>query len=708
MRFKRPTQAIVAVRCPSCSNMFEVETAKLADEPIMAIVVEESPRKPKPQPPASSHTARPNSSQRRPANSQQSGVSPALPAATTNINGGSPSVDDIVEVEAIEVDSFDEGTIILGGDDDLVSVEAVGDVVDNSRSQWRQSTPEQTPTNESESKQRSRAAKLTVGTSKSVATNARSKSSMGLIVAAIGGIAVSIAGLIFAGIFLLGRSKNQGHLALVTNYETAMRDIQDELKKFPTDSDSEKLNLQIAKLQNCLLECVKAPIKPESELANLRQRVNDLSAMQVETKRLASMVPLSAARGTNLDQLTTLVDLVNRQLSYGIRDFSTNRDRSTKICRESFGYFRQLDQSLARSVATSSSPDLAEICRILDQLEGSVVQYGAMAEDRSELVFEQRQIFECGEAFRRWCYGQLQLKGFNSESQAVAKEIDSAKQRFDLALKATKLDAQSLTALDRINKRMSEYNSPTSSQPSNGQPSRGQSASGQPSNGQPVGGVPSSGPFAANGNSRNGNETTTTTASSGDSTSKPANSVASRSSDPTSLGFDATPPSRSQSDNFPSRPNGTGLNEREAKGSRDIVVSPVPGSSTTGTSSSSSPDNLGRPGGSNSAMGNNDSLSTILGNADQPPDFPQPRFQGPDVLTIKIVSNKSAVELKNLGVTVAARTGGNSQIQIVGNRATISINNYNRKVHEAIGLLPFGRVEISDSQSRTLFINDVE
>ncbi len=61
-----------------------------------------------------------------------------------------------------------------------------------------------------------------------------------------------------------------------------------------------------------------------------------------------------------------------------------------------------------------------------------------------------------------------------------------------------------------------------------------------------------------------------------------------------------------------------------------------------------------------------------------------------------------------MGATIASRFGGVADVQVRDNYATISISNYNGKIFDAIKFIDFGKVEICDSQSRTLFIVDNE
>jgi hypothetical protein len=74
-----------------------------------------------------------------------------------------------------------------------------------------------------------------------------------------------------------------------------------------------------------------------------------------------------------------------------------------------------------------------------------------------------------------------------------------------------------------------------------------------------------------------------------------------------------------------------------------------------------------------------------------------------------MVTRKSKEELDQLATLLSRKFGAPIvDVQMRGNLATISFGTFPRKPSAIIPDLSFGKVEICDSQSRTVFINDYE
>ncbi len=638
MRFNRPTQKIAAVRCPVCRNFFEVESDKLEEEAVVAIVVDEAP--------IIATLIDESNDQSAPEVVRQSGR-PANPKRPKNPkpDSSAPDIfaDDGATLEAVEVGATSSSTASAA------------------------SPP--------------RSLRSVSGSSKSK-TSYQSNSAHGSnkrlpILLATAGSFVAVLLMAFVGyMFFSSGSENTIAAKLAKGYQTCLEDLRDYMKSSGDKPDPQELNKRVESFRSHLLLCVRHDRLGEADIAELRERLKTVYDLQQETKRTASQLPAGATRGSKIDQLPTLIDLIGKQHNYGVRQLATSTNEAAAFCKDALGGFRLVDQKLALALETSIDAELPEIAKCLDQLESEYIRYTEKSDSRTEMSFEQKQVFECGEDFRRWCLGELQLKGYGETCQSLQKEIENSKTRLDQALKSHKLTQLKLTALERVQNRINGVvDSGTAlakNESSNSTPSNAKSRN--ETNRNDSGGlnnqiVSNTSPSVAPSNAASG--ILPSSSSTGSS-----NSMASYGSERSGASPKSEPTEEINPFALPGEPNSK------------ATTSSTTSSSSSGTSSTSTG-------------------STAL-NTNEVPNFPRAKFQGFSSLTLKVISRKPDQKLRLMGATIASRFGGVADVQVRDNYATISISNYNGKIFDAIKFIDFGKVEICDSQSRTLFIVDNE
>lgn len=591
MRFKRPAQIVAAIRCPSCSKIFEVRSAELVEEPIVAVVVpEESP----------------------------------------------------LEVEIIED----------------IPVEVADGTSASRRGQPAQLAPSTTPT---VPKKRS-ATKLDQPIPK-VATSSSNR--LWVKVGAAAALAITLFGLGILGIKLIWRgAEDSDGLKLAQQYRSSLDELKTHLEEQKKKPDQESLKAHVDKFRGILFDCVKTPSHTDEQVKVIRTRINELNDLQSEVRRGCTLLPLSLTQSTKADQIPTLIDLINKQLSHGLRKLPEGQNRSIAYMSKTFDCFRTIDRRLAESFSDLSQPDLASIADSMDAIEELSVNYGEIAEDRTEMSFDQKQIFECGEAFRRWCLGQLTLAGHEKFCNALSNELNASKTRVDRALRATKLDKLAQNSAERINARIA---------------------------------APSGLLFQGLANKANESSSSSVgvTKNSGDNSSLP-NLANQQSSSPSST---ATNQATASSDSTSASRSAQGISQPSNINpftSTEQLDQDRPQSSPPISSFASQSGQTASSGASG--------LQQI--DAGQLPVFPPSRYSSPQSLTIKIISKRSQAELKPIATRIAAKFKSVADVQSNGVAATISISNYPGKIFEAIEQLGIGKVEICDSQSRTIFVND--
>ena len=640
MRFNRPSQKIAAVRCPVCRNFFEVESDKLEEEAVVAIVVDQAPiiatliDDPSDQTPT--EVARPVQPGHPPKSKRPKAPKPNPPA--TDI-----FADDEVTVEAVEVGST---SAFPSASPPQRSLKSVGGSSKSKNSYQPGSTQ-----------------------------GSITKKRIPIIIAAASSL-VAILVIAFVGYKYFSSGSNDTMAAkLAGGYQTCLEDLRDYMKSSGEKPDPQELDKRVESFRNHLLLCVRHDRLAEADVAELRERLKTVYDLQQETKKTASQLPAAATRGSRIDQLPTLIDLISKQHSYGVRQLAVSSNEANAFCKDALGSFRLLDQKLARALDSSIDSELPEIANCLDQLESEYLRYTEKSDSRTEMSFEQKQVFDCGEDFRRWCLGELQLKGYGDTCQSLQKEIDTSKSRLDQSLKSHKLIQLKLTALERVKNR--------------------------------INGVVDSGTALAK--TENPSSTPSNVKSRGDSNKSQDGGLNSQIASTTPPG---TSPG-SASGILPSSSSAGSSNSRSSYGSERVDASPKP-ESTAEVNPFALP---GEPNSKSTASKTTSSTSTTSGttsgtttalNLNDVPNFPPAKFQGFSSLTLKVVSNRPDQKLRLMGATIASRFGGVADVQVRENCATISISNYNGKIFDAIKFVDFGKVEICDSQSRTLFVIDNE
>lgn len=604
MRLKRPSQPTAAIRCPSCRTIFEVKSSELQDEPIVAEIVDEVPLE---------------------------AIIMDEPLSETQANFGSGAAAVIVDI------------------DDFEAPAAVTNL---------------SVANPPPPRNRATAAKATPN----AIHNAPSQSSLlknkKVLVGIVGGstLLVAMLGLIVLK-FLFASDRSESAVVL-DRYQEALTSAKDSLTQLSSKPDTALINAEVDRMQRALVEIVRSPIFEDSQEKEFRAKVESLSGLSREVKRICTLMPLAASNGTKVEQMPIMIDLIEKQLNYGQRKVVDNKERPNRFLIEAFEHFRALDRNLAQTLKDGTAPDLNSLGSTLDKLDEACVRYGEAALDRFEMTFEQKQIFECGDSFRRWSLNQLSQAGHENPCTALGKEIEAEKRRFDQALRATRLDNLTLSGVDRINKRMSE----------------------------PTGTL-----FAKDSKSSN---------------------------DAKSNANVDTIPNRTES-------NRSGVGSASSQGSTELANSNVAGSdqfaksSNEVSSSQSNPINgvFGANSNLNSNRSSNDqkmnSGRSTLGNSDEgksaPVDlnqaqiFPAPRYWNADSLVLKVITRKSKVEIEQIAKQLSSKlNAGVADVQKSGDLVTISFSLYRSKPSAAVGAINFGKVEICDSQSRTLFVNDYE
>lgn len=636
MRFNRPSQKIAAVRCPVCRNFFEVESDKLEEEAVVAMVVDQSPIMATliddPSDHAPTEVARP--------------VPPGHPPKSKRPKAAKPKPPE---------------TDIFAADDVIVEAVEVG----STSSTFQPSSPPP------------RSLKSVGGSSKTRSSyqsgtqGSFSNKRIPIIIAAASSF-VAILVIAFVGYRYFSSGSNDTMAAkLAGGYQTCLEDLRNYMQSSGEKPDPQELDKRVESFRNHLLLCVRHDRLAESDIAELRERLKAVYDLQQETKKTANQLSAAATRGSKIDQLPTLIDLINKQHNYGVRQLASSSNEATAFCKDALGNFRLLDQKLARALDSSIDSELPEIANCLDQLESEYIRYTEKSDTRTEMSFEQKQVFDCGEDFRRWCLGELQLKGYADTCQSLQKEIDSSRSRLDQALKSHKLIQLKLTALERVKNR--------------------------------INGVVDSGTALAK--TESSSSTPSNVKSRGDSNKSQDGGLNSQVASTTQSGIS----SGSASGILPSSSTAGSTNARSSYGSERVDSSPKAESTEEANPFALS----GEPNSKSTASKTTSSTSTTSGtattlNPNEVPNFPSAKFQGFSSLTLKVVSKKPDQKLRLMGATIASRFGGVADVQVRENCATISISNYNGKIFDAIKFVDFGKVEICDSQSRTLFVVDNE
>ncbi len=285
MRFNRPTQKIAAVRCPVCRNFFEVESDKLEEEAVVAIVVDEAP--------IIATLIDESNDQSAPEVVRQSGR-PANPKRPKNPkpDSSAPDIfaDDGATLEAVEVGATSSSTASAA------------------------SPP--------------RSLRSVSGSSKSK-TSYQSNSAHGSnkrlpILLATAGSFVAVLLMAFVGyMFFSSGSENTIAAKLAKGYQTCLEDLRDYHKSSGDKPDPQELNKRVESFRSHLLLCVRHDRLGEADIAELRERLKTVYDLQQETKRTASQLPAGATRGSKIDQLPTLIDLIGKQHNYGVRQLAT-------------------------------------------------------------------------------------------------------------------------------------------------------------------------------------------------------------------------------------------------------------------------------------------------------------------------------------------------------------------------------------------------
>jgi hypothetical protein len=365
-----------------------------------------------------------------------------------------------------------------------------------------------------------------------------------------------------------------------------------------------------------------------------------------------------------------MIELITKQLNYGLRQPRPSREAIDQFCLAAFASFRRMDQSLGKALLADRI-DIEQIGQQIDELDSLIVGYSQAAESRAELGYENKQILECGATWRSWCLRQLQVSGNPETSQAVSKELDALKSRFDLAINAVAVDQQTLAAIDRINKRINDPIAAAKSDVAQASQPRDNSTKSQPAS----------------------NLSTAGTSATGTSTGD-ANHAGSSSNSPSATGSLAN----KSFDPFQAQPSTTGSTSASANESAFGSTSGQSEASSSTSATTGKATDVSSSVGSVSTIGSQSSGGIVY--------FPPARFQGPNTLAIKVTTNKSPDELRQLGTSIAAKIGSVLDFQAQGTQATMSFNNFAGQVHDAIKHVNFGKVEIADSQSRTLFVQD--
>ncbi|MFO0940216.1 MAG: hypothetical protein U0930_05560 [Pirellulales bacterium] len=605
MRLKRPAQATAAIRCPSCRAIFEVRSAELKEEPIIAELVEDVPLE--------------ALIMDDPIAEHQEASAPYSP------------------LSVVDIDEFDSPS----------------------------SPPNRSPFETPQPRNRNRAANKQAPSSivKSPSDFSGSRK-LKLLIGIGSGSVLLIAIMGFVAVKFLFSSGSSGSAQLMDRYRDALASAKDALARQASQPDTATINSEVDRMQLVLIDSVKLSGADDSQLKDARGQLDALSSLTREVKRNCTLLPLASSRGTKVDQLPLMIDLIEKQFNYGHRKVVDNKERPNRFLIEAFEHFHTIDQRLAESLKSAEAPDLNTMGTILDRLDESCVRYGEAALDRFEMTFEQKQIFDSGESFRKWSLNQLSQAGHEKQCVALGKEIDAQKKRFDQALRATRLDSLTLSGLDRINKRIAEPTGTLFSTADNGKSTSDTKPS---STSESVAGSPLAGTSATGTSGLSRRE-----GSSGGSTPEAKVSPESTQSNSSSNNdlIAKSPNHGSESANNIAQPNviASSLNAARQEFGQEPVLDP-----------------------------------------NRAPMFPEARFRMGSSLAIKMVTRKSKAELDQIATLLSRKFNAPLvDVQLHGKLATISFSTFPKKPSDIIPDLSFGKVEICDSQSRTVFINDYE
>lgn len=569
IRLSRPATKIAAIRCPTCRQLFEVESAGLEEEPIVAEMIEDrpivavivNPAPAKPQP-----TAAPAFDLDL-ADSLPKPIRPVLPhKQKKNLKPVSPS-------------AGNHRVVIIG-----ISVAAV--------------------------------LLLGVGT--------------------------------FALMKISGGAFNADEaVKLASQYEAHLESLRTNLNANAINPQPTELDKDYERLQSFLFEVLDLPKMPDSQLAELREAVRELYELQMEDKRIVSRLPISAVRGSKIEHLSPLIELINKQLSYGVCEIPEGSNAVDQFSKQYLLEMRRIDRQLVEAVRGNSKLDLGEVAQTMDQLDQLTRGYSVAASSRTEMSFESQQIRDTSSALQKWCIGQLKQTNQGENLQYLSNELTACNDRLARALNAQHVDRLTVAAIDRLQGKSAEPPTSTiaATTPASTPPTSISSSTNLTTSGNPL---------ANNGSSGMSN------------VSSPASS--------SSSGI---------------MPTMHGDLEAAASGTSLTVTS------RPGFDSKAAPTTISSP--INGSLGRNEEFS-----------FPEPKYSGSSALNIKYITNRSIDELRTISVAMGAKAGGSVDVQQQGRFATVSISNFSGKVYDAIQLLKFGKVEISDSQTRTLFVNDVD
>ncbi len=489
-----------------------------------------------------------------------------------------------------------------------------------------------------------------------------------MLISLAGCSALVLALMGFFAVSFFGKSGSNDALQLAEKYRDALTSARDVVASQAKQPDPKAIDAEVEKMRAVLIACVRSPSFGETQIKELRTQLDTQAELIRDVKRNCTLLPLAASRGTKVDQLPQMIDLIYKQLTYGLRQVPDNRERSTQFVIQAFDSFRTIDRRIADTLMKSEDLKLDSFGSALDHLDKQCITYGEAALDRVELTFEQKQIFECGEAFRRWGLSQLSQDGYDKQCQALGKEIDAGKSRFDQAMRATRLDNQTLSGIERLTKRMAE----------------------------PTGLL-----FSSSNNTEN--KTSSTTASS-DLTK---NSAA---PDPNGSGKVVNP--NSASTNAPaSVDNRNSLSDSKPPKPSEQNPFDATTESNIVSSNETSATKFVKPGPQSNFSSNTDvSSPAVKLDPNQAPVFPDAKFRMGNSLAIKAVTKRSKAELEQIAAQIGRqlKAPGVPDVQMRGSLVTISFSTFAGKPSDAIQHLGFGKVEICDSQSRTLYVNDYE
>jgi hypothetical protein len=599
MRLKRPTQSQAAIRCPSCRRIFEVDSASLADEPIVAEVIEE-------------------------------------PIMVVEV------VDDIepVSVVVVEEPSYSQRTQPAP----VVVREAAPQVP------LRPVLPNKGSAKTKPSIQRSHA-------------DRDKKRRLMLITAIVAGFAFFGLGAFFLTKLFFGSAPSAVE-QLATRYEEKLLAIRQSILSHKASPNHDSVNNQVSDLRKILVDCVNTPTT-DIDLKAVQKKILSMNELTAELRRLSNELAPTFSRKSLVDQVPSMIELINKQLQNGIRGIKPGREPIDQFLTTAFSEYRQIDRSLGKAVL-ENTVDLDEICPKIDELDHQIVAYSQSATSRSEIGFDTKLVLESGATFRAWCFRQLQLSDDSVSALAVSKELESISARFDSAIKAVTVDSQKLAARDRVDQRINGPTMTTITGPGKAESIElGSSTPSNPDNSIVQNNSPALNSIGGTNSPKSSNNNSIVIA---DSNKQPSINNANNSASP-------------------STPSGSSF---------------VDASSTS--QESESPFMEANTGNSSSNLASNTSSSSS--SPSEKLFFPSPRYQGPNTLSIKVVSTKSKAELQKLGLSIASRIGGVVNLQAQGNLTTLSFSNFTGKVHEAVKHVNFGKVEIADTQSRTLFVND--